>query len=46
MGELPDISILPPAPLEIVNSSFGLPVMLVVVLDSGEPESEKVYEST
>jgi hypothetical protein len=46
MGEFPDMSILPPAPLEIVNSSFGLPVMFVVVLDNGESESEKVNLST
>ena len=45
-GELPDISILPFAPLETLKSSFGLPVMLVVVLDSGESEREKVKEST
>lgn len=46
IGEFPDISIFPPAPLLTVNSSLGLPVIFVVVLESGESESEKENEST
>ena len=46
MGEFPDMFILPLAPLETVNWSFGFPVMFVVVLESGESESEKANLST
>ncbi len=45
-SELPDMSILSPAPLETVNSSLALPVMFVVVLESGESVSEKENLST
>ena len=46
IGEFPDMLILPSARLETVNLSFGFPVMFVVVLESGESESEKANLST